>query len=328
MGCASSNMSVSSSGSFRANSLSSPDHSRAESSSVNSTSRSPRFGELKGPQDSRLTQHQQSLVGVARWPNPNFNRDHTPYQMEYGQSFYHKSRELGAAIAGGYINSFSEAWDEARDWRSARAGDKAKEFADIRDPNWPREFITPLTGPYEYIKDRFAKRKDADIRRPTGTLPKSKVFKVYGKIDGEPLLLTCIWMTTDRHADRTKEPYPNMRRIGMNDIGEPYVIVHTDAEHIPKILQHVEGLYGVATDATISDARALKTLAEIHWWGVHAVPDMRGSAAKAELCVRSIAQARGMDLPPMKPGIVPDLEALTMNLKDFVNSYEGFFDHS
>ncbi|MCF5803733.1 MULTISPECIES: XopAH/AvrB family type III secretion system effector [Pseudomonas syringae group] len=328
MGCVSSNMSVSSSGSFRASNLNSSDEFRAESSNVNSTSRSPRFGELKGPQVSRLTQHQQSLVGVARWPSSHFNRDHTPYQMEYGQSFYHKSRELGAAIAGGDVNSFSEAWDEARDWRSARAGNDAEEFSKIRDPNRAREFITPLTGPYEYIKDRHARRKDAEVGRPSRSLPKSKVFKIHGKIDGENFLLTCISISTDRHADRTKEPYPRLRRMGMNDIGEPNVILHTDAEHIPRILQHVEGLYGVATDATIPDAHALKTLAEIHWWAVHAVPDMRGSAAKAELCVRSIAQARGMDLPPMKLGIVPDLEALTMNLRDFVNSYEGFFDHS
>ncbi|WP_248972575.1 XopAH/AvrB family type III secretion system effector [Pseudomonas tremae] len=189
-------------------------------------------------------------------------------------------------------------------------------------------FGDSLTGPYEYIKDRHARRKDAEVGRPSRSLPKSKVFKIHGKIDGENFLLTCISISTDRHADRTKEPYPRLRRMGMNDIGEPNVILHTDAEHIPRILQHVEGLYGVATDATIPDAHALKTLAEIHWWAVHAVPDMRGSAAKAELCVRSIAQARGMDLPPMKLGIVPDLEALTMNLKDFVNSYEGFFDHS
>ncbi|KPW29860.1 hypothetical protein ALO59_02558 [Pseudomonas amygdali pv. mellea] len=60
----------------------------------------------------------------------------------------------------------------------------------------------------------------------------------------------------------------------------------------------------------------------------HAMPDQRGSAAKTELCVRSIAQARGMDLPPMMLGIVPDLEALTMPLKDFVKSYEGFFEDS
>lgn len=30
----------------------------------------------------------------------------------------------------------------------------------------------------------------------------------------------------------------------------------------------------------------------------------------------------------MRLGIVPDLEALTMPLKDFVKSYQGFFEHN
>ncbi len=51
------------------------------------------------------------------------------------------------------------------------------------------------------------------------------------------------------------------------------------------------------------------------------MPDTRGSAAKAELCVRSLAQARGMDLPPFKPGFVPDLEAMVRPRADHVNGY-------
>ncbi len=44
----------------------------------------------------------------------------------------------------------------------------------------------------------------------------------------------------------------------MNDVGEPNVMLHTQAEYVPKIMQHVEHLYKAATDAALSDANALK----------------------------------------------------------------------
>ena len=55
------------------------------------------------------------------------------------------------------------------------------------------------------------------------------------------------------------------------------------------------------------------------------MPDVRGSAAKAELCVRSLAQARGMDLPPFKQSVVPGLEAMTRSREDFVGRYAESF---
>ncbi|ALU59468.1 MULTISPECIES: XopAH/AvrB family type III secretion system effector [Pseudomonas] len=323
MGCVSSKASVISSDSFRASYTSSP-----EVSSVHQRARTPRCGELQGPQVSRLMPYQQALVGVARWPDPHFNRDDAPHQMEYGESFYHKSRELGASVANGEIETFQELWSEARDWRASRAGQDARLFSSSRDPNSSRAFVTPITGPYEFLKDRFANRKDGEKHKMLDFLPHSNTFRFHGKIDGERLPLTWISISSDRHADRTKDPYQRLRNQGMNDVGEPNVMLHTQAEYVPKIMQHVEHLYKAATDAALSDANALKKLAEIHWWTVQAVPDFRGSAAKAELCVRSIAQARGMDLPPMRLGIVPDLEALTMPLKDFVKSYQGFFENN
>ncbi|UZS73906.1 hypothetical protein [Pseudomonas syringae] len=66
--CVSSKASVISSDSFRASYTNSP-----EASSVHQRARTPRCGELQGPQVSRLMPCQQALVGVARWPDPHFN---------------------------------------------------------------------------------------------------------------------------------------------------------------------------------------------------------------------------------------------------------------
>ncbi|WP_415915488.1 hypothetical protein [Pseudomonas amygdali] len=122
MGCVSSKASVISSDSFRASYTNSPGAFRAESSSVHNRARTTRYGELQGPQASRLMPYQQALIGVARWPDSHFNRDDAPHQMEYGQSFYNKSRELGESVASGQIGSFGELWGEARDWSTLQSG--------------------------------------------------------------------------------------------------------------------------------------------------------------------------------------------------------------
>lgn len=51
----------------------------------------------------------------------------------------------------------------------------------------------------------------------------------------------------------------------------------------------------------------------------------RGSAAKKELSVRSIAQARGIGLPPLQHSNVLDLEAMTTSRADFVKKYASYF---
>ncbi|KPX82862.1 hypothetical protein ALO59_02557 [Pseudomonas amygdali pv. mellea] len=184
--------------------------------------------------------------------------------MEYGQSFYNKSRELGESVASGQIGSFGELWGEARDWRASRAGADANVFLSPRDPNANREYATPLAEQYSYIKNKFAHRKDGEVGRPANFLPKSKTFRFSGEIDGEKIPLTRITVSKYLHADRMADPYPRLRGQRLGDLGEPNVMSHTSAEFVPQIMSHVENLYQSATDASVSDNRALKTLAEIH----------------------------------------------------------------
>ncbi|MBW8833238.1 MAG: hypothetical protein JF606_28435 [Burkholderiales bacterium] len=51
-----------------------------------------------------------------------------------------------------------------------------------------------------------------------------------------------------------------------------------------------------------SSGNLLYALGDMHWWLVHAMPDDRGSAAKAELAVRALAAAQARQRPD--PGLV------------------------
>jgi hypothetical protein len=64
----------------------------------------------------------------------------------------------------------------------------------------------------------------------------------------------------------------------------------------------------------------------MHWWLAHAMPDLRGSAAKTELGMRAVAAAHGMDLPPFRRGVIPDLEAFVTQRNAFSEGYPALFE--
>ena len=114
----------------------------------------------------------------------------------------------------------------------------------------------------------------------------------------------------------------------MDALAEPHYIQHTDVEESQRVMAHAEGLFSRAADPSLARADTVSTLGELHWWLANAMPDERGSAAKAELTVRSIAQSRGIDLPPFASGVVTDLEAMTTPREEFVGSYPSMFSRS
>jgi avirulence protein len=132
--------------------------------------------------------------------------------------------------------------------------------------------------------------------------------------------------STDPTADRESPFYSSLRDAGLWEDGEPFHIEHTAPSEVPRIMAHAESLYSRALDPSVSDPQALTTLGELHWWVAHAMPDDRGSAAKTELSVRSMAQSLGMDLPSFKKGFVPDLEAMTTPRSEFTAKYPAMFD--
>ncbi len=297
---------------------SSESHAVSESSSQDG-----HYTGLVGPQSPRLSYHQQCLVGVARWPDPQYNREHLSSQMEYGQAFWQESRRLGEAIAKGRVADFDTLWDKARDWRVAISGGDEETFGDERFPTLNHTATTPLAGPYAYIKQRFNHRNDGELAENVDG-SHSLEFPLREKLHDEDLLLSTVVLSTDLHASREDARYSHFRNL---DLDEPFFIRHTFSTDVAAIKQHVASLFTQAIDPSLSKEQVMKHLANIHWWMANAMPDHRGSAAKTELCVRALAQARGLDLPPMKQGILADLEAMTTRRKDFVKNYQHFLDH-
>jgi len=91
-------------------------------------------------------------------------------------------------------------------------------------------------------------------------------------------------------------------------------------------MNHVEGLFQEIVRQPHSRGQLLAALGNVHWWMAHAMPDKRGSAAKTELCVRALANAHGVELPPFGRGVIPDLEAFVSPRSEFVASYAAMFD--
>ncbi len=292
---------------------------------------------LPGPsRSSSLSRQQQSQVGVARWPDSRYNNEDSPAQRSYGQSFYKASREIGSQISEGKISSFSEVWTQARNWRSNATGNESSKFNEGRNSASSDPHITPLTDQYSYIKSRYFSASGGSVE-PTADpsrfrlaahwdLPDTRRFQIEDEIDGQSVKLTSIMMSTDPAADRAAAQQVMLRSHFQTKLGEPHHIEHTPASEVPRIMSHAETLYKSAIDPSVSNDKALSTMGELHWWVTHAMPDERGSAAKAELSIRSIAQSRGMDLPPFSKGFVPDLEAMTTSRSEFTSKYPASFD--
>lgn len=284
---------------------------------------------LSGPRAANppLTREEQSLIGVARWPDPAHNAEDDPTQQAYGRSFRSTTQDAGMQLSQGHIRSLRELWTYAQDWRGSQvSGSDRKAFglgSQRRDDLVMTSDMTPLTGKYRYICDRYKQRRDGSLVYPERT---SKRYPLHDKIDGKQIALSSVTIRTEWDeasarkflASRRGENWPS-------DEPPPFHIEHTSVANSRRIMAHAESLFSRALDPSASNQEALKTLGELHWWLSHAMPDVRGSAAKAELCVRSLAQARGMDLPPFKQGVVPDLEAMTRLREDFVGGYAKSF---
>ena len=279
-----------------------------------------------GPQGG-LTAQEASLVGVARWPDAAHNMDGDPDQQAYGRSFRAATLDAGAQLAQGRIRSLRELWTYAQDWRGSMRPER--ERADFglgsqrRDHDVASRDMTPLVGPYAYLIDRCKQRTDGRLVHPERH---SLRYALRDAIDGKPLALTSVVIRTTWDEASARQHLASRREGRWSGDGPPpFRIEHTSVANAQRIMDHAESLHGRVLDPAIPHAEALATLGELHGWLAHAMPDTRGSAAKAELCVRSLAQARGLDLPPFTPGFVPDLEAMIRPRADFVSGHASAF---
>jgi avirulence protein len=297
---------------------------------------------LPGPhKESSLPERQQKLIGVARWPDPEFNQEDSVQNQAYGLDFLKCTRHAGQLLANGKLNNFRELWHHSAEWRAS----KAFSFDDIYDfrPRPPRndQKITDLRNQYRYFLDRISESKNGKRENPRYPCINIDVdsFQQIGQIGDESIPLTCVKVLRNVKFlfgdDKDKDLSPEFVRknrpylyMALLRDGTADTLVHTEPKYINKILDHAETLFSKLTTGQGLQEEKLKILGEMHWWVANAMPDARGSAAKTEFCIRSLANANGIELPPFKRGILPDLDAMdsSMSCADFSANYEDMFE--
>ncbi|WP_372163475.1 XopAH/AvrB family type III secretion system effector (plasmid) [Xanthomonas axonopodis pv. cyamopsidis] len=295
---------------------------------------------LPGPATyPKLSLEEQSLVGAARWPDdaPGLNisnKSNTQDNKRYCKSLYEASRRAGGSIASGQINSFNDLWQKATQWRLSRipSGDPSKgDFAAERMPN--TKFVTSLRRPYHSVIERVRNHPDAEKELYEGEYFKAievKVYRQYGVISGEIIPMTKVSAAVDDNAISARlRNIPKDKRQQAREsmaASHPNMITHTGSECIKTIKDHLESLYLQAIDPSLEKHEVFELIARVHWWAASGAPDKRGSAAKAEFAARSIASAHGIEMPPFRHGIVPDIEAMLRSENQFVADYPNFFE--
>ncbi|PPU20588.1 XopAH/AvrB family type III secretion system effector [Xanthomonas arboricola] len=304
---------------------------------------------LPGPAaESRLSPTQIALTGVARWPDPLFNQESTPENQQYGRRFHSTARDGGARIASGQIQSFRQLWDfvgaARHSWASqqtAQTGGPGKPEHENAEPfaaGYPRQADggTPLVERYAYLSQRARQLPlvrqtndlvaDAAQPMPDGFMAHD-VFEMAGELNGEVVPLTQLRLAVN--PEDFQHPLAEQARTGHQEppaIALPSCIAHTPFELVQPIMNHVENLFGDLVARAHDRAELMPALGNLHWWMAHAMPDLRGSAAKTELAIRALANAHGVELPPFARGNVPDLEAFLTDRESFSTHYADLFE--
>lgn len=319
---------------------------RSYAESVTQATRSSLPGPLAG---SRLSSEQVALVGVARWPDARFNEESSESNQSYGRRFHTTAQEAASRISSGSITSFRELWDYAG---SARAswGQGSAAGPTVAPSNassvgtfeisYPRDTMagTPMRGRYFYMANRL---KDLDLpEQANSTLGSSAESSRSSSFMSHRVLQSREWLG-DQVVDLTKLKIPakghsddfksseaeRMRQEGWPD-GYPFMIEHTNSHLIQPIMNHVEDLVEPLLKSQMDESTLVSSLGEVHWWMAHAMPDERGSAAKTEIAVRALAGAHGVELPPFRRGVVPDLEAFMTDRESFRDNYSSMFEEA
>ncbi len=283
---------------------------------------------------STLTAEQTALIGVARWPDPKHNRENTPAQQQYGRAFSAESARLGGLIGSGEIKDLDHLWKACRDWRAGRArpngADAVKEMSAPRTKeDGPGINKTPVHGQYEFVHDRMkalsspvAMDEYGEEAEPGDAVAfMMRTHKSSTLIDGKPTDLSTVQVYSDQND--------NMRAKAIWGFDVPVVgqITHPPIGSIPAVLKEAGSVFKAVQAPGLDKDQKLAGLARMHWLLAQAMPDHRGSAAKAEMAVRATAHALNMELPPFKHGVQPDIESFLRTEADFVAQYPRLLDH-
>lgn len=134
-----------------------------------------------------------------------------------------------------------------------------------------------------------------------------------------------------------QSPYPDMTVT--NVIPELGLMVHPKAsQSYDAGMRHINDRYKELTPfiekvnsgqplskAELKQAKA--KIAEIHYLLANIMPYRRGSAGIADAMTRALCKSLGIDLPPLRKGVALDLEAFHLNLDEYIDKWDSFFDY-
>jgi hypothetical protein len=175
-------------------------------------------------------------------------------------------------------------------------------------------------APEELIKKcEHLTKENQDKITKNNAFPSNQKFlsqkTIYGNIEKRQIPLTTLNHFTGNPENldqKDKDLYPGLHFT--------HSWTHTGGEQIPECLKHIEDLYQQLLKAKYPDQR-LQLIARIHWWGCHACPCERGSAAIMEAICQGLLE--GSNLPfKLNPEKPVDIYALTEpDENQFVKDY-------
>jgi avirulence protein len=312
----------------------------------------PRAGEivamLNEPGSGRtlpnvLTEAQKKQVGqVTDWPGvPAQQQPPAATKQRYSETFYDSSRQTAQRILdaqqtpGASVPTVLDAWTAARAWRHDVASETITNQNTVQQMQTARlsgDDKTPLElERYGFMGPRIGALGNGPVRlgdiHPDTPAPWQDIDVFDATIVGEGV--------NGRQIPLSRLTYPAqpLQQADLVQMGrqtQGVQIVHPDlSEHFPAIHARTSKLYQDAIDPahnTATDQSFVDHAAGMYWWLSQAMPDERGSAAKADHVLHTVFQVQGVQLPPTKPGVVLNLEAIFSNEADFVRRFPEMFE--
>jgi avirulence protein len=312
----------------------------------------PRAGEivamLSEPGSGRtlpdvLPEAQKKQVGqVIDWPGvPAREQPPAATKERYSETFYDSSRQTAQRILdaqqtpGASVPTVLDLWTDARSWRHGVAAEtitNQNTVQQMQTARLDRSDRTPLElERYGFMGPRIGALGNGPVRlgdiHPDTPAPWQDINVFDATIVGEGVNGQQIPLSRLTYP---AQPLSHTDLVQMARQTQGVQIVHPDlSEQFPAIHARTSRLYQDAIDPahnTATDQSFVDHAAGMYWWLSQAMPDERGSAAKADHVLHTVFQVQGVQLPPTKPGVVLNLEAIFSNQADFVHRFPEMFE--
>ena len=104
------------------------------------------------------------------------------------------------------------------------------------------------------------------------------------------------------------------------------IVYHTGADNAKLAMGYVEELYDAALKESDPD-QIMEKLGEIFWWICQAKPWRFGDPSIAELLIRTVLDAKGLESPPWNVNLIPWVAvSLEPDVKKFAKNFKNLFE--